>query len=170
MTKKTYTVLFLCTGNSCRSILAEAILKCLGKERFKALSAGSFPLKNVHPITIKTLQNKGYDTNDLRSKSWNEFDATSNIDIVITVCDQANEEECPVWFGSAAKAHWDTIDPSAIIGDVVEVERKFQVTYDLFEKRIDYLVKLPLDQLSKEEIEALLNSVDSKIAVADPVL
>ena len=115
---KTYNVLFLCTGNSARSILAEAMLNKLGVGRFHAFSAGSHPKGEVHPATLKLLGELGYPADGYRSKSWDEFAAEGapQIDYVITVCDNAATEICPIWPGKPTKAHWSTPDPAAIEG------------------------------------------------------
>ena len=121
MTNRVYNVLFLCTGNSARSILAEALLGKCGEGRFKAFSAGSFPKGEVHPMAIKVLRGLGFDTSEYRSKSWDEFSETTApvFDFIFTVCDNAAGETCPIWPGHPMTAHWGIEDPAA-----VEVEAK----------------------------------------------
>ena len=119
MNLKTYNVLFLCTGNSARSIMAEAILNVLGKGRFKAYSAGSNPSGHVQPMAIELAEAIGYDASTVRSKNWDEFavEGAPEMDIVITVCDNAAGESCPLWLGQPALAHWGVPDPVAATGD-----------------------------------------------------
>jgi len=119
MENKIYNVLFICTGNSARSIMAEVIMNHLGRERFKAYSAGSHPRGEVHPMTLEVLSDQGYDLGGLRSKSWSEFaepDAPQ-MDFIITVCDQAAGEACPAWPGQPITAHWGFADPTKVEGD-----------------------------------------------------
>ncbi len=149
-------VLFLCTGNSARSILAEVILSNEGAARFRAFSAGSFPKGQVHPEALRLLQEHGYSTERLRSKSWEELAApgAAEIDFVITVCDNAAGEICPIWPGTPVTAHWGIEDPAA-----VEIERQapaFKKAYEQLKRRIDQLIALPLDELDES---SLLRSV-----------
>ena len=141
---KTYNVLFLCTGNSARSILAEAILNKEGADRFRAFSAGSHPKGQVHPAAIALLQELGYPTEGFRSKSWDEFaeEGGPPIDYVITVCDNAADEVCPIWPGKPAKAHWSTPDPAAVDGPAQR--GAFLEAYRLLHARIvDFLATEP---------------------------
>lgn len=119
MTDKIYNVLFLCTGNSARSILAEAVMNKLGDGRFRAFSAGSQPKGEVHPMALSVLNGLGYDTSDMRSKSWAEFSAPDapEFDFIFTVCDNAAGESCPVWIGHPMTAHWGIEDPAAVEGE-----------------------------------------------------
>lgn len=129
-------VLVLCTGNSCRSVMAEALINHLGKGRYKAVSAGSFPAGYVHPKSIETLERHGIDAGDPRSKSWDEF-ANQNFDLVITVCDQAASESCPVFLGKYAKKHWSTPDPAKAEGTEDEIDKAFDDAFQMLKKRIE---------------------------------
>ena len=155
-------VLFLCTGNSCRSIMAEAILNHLGKDRFLVMSAGSKPAGNVHPKSLSMLKSKGIQTAGLRSKSWDEF-GSAPFDIVITVCDQAAGESCPVFFGAPTKAHWSIPDPAHAIGTDAEAMEAFKKAYDMLETRITALVLLPLTEMDKQEISDKLKAIGNTI-------
>lgn len=129
-------VLVLCTGNSCRSVMAEALINHLGKGRYKAVSAGSFPAGYVHPKSIETLERHGIDAGDPRSKSWDEF-ANQNFDLVITVCDRAASESCPVFLGKYAKKHWSTPDPAKAEGTEDEIDKAFDDAFQMLKKRIE---------------------------------
>jgi arsenate reductase (thioredoxin) len=149
MSDKAYNVLFLCTANSARSILAEAILNRVGTDRFKAFSAGSQPRGEVNPNSIRLLKSLGYDTSFARSKSWDEFaqkDAP-RMDIVFTVCDSAAAETCPIWPGQPMSAHWGVPDPAAAIGSEAEVGAAFLDAYRMLERRIGAFVALPLTSI-----------------------
>lgn len=148
-------VLFLCTHNACRSILAEAIARKIGGARWEVASAGSHPAGRVHPLTLHYLERAGYDTIGLQSKSWDDLQDFQP-DIVITVCDQAAGEVCPVWFGKAIKAHWGLSDPSRDTGDPTETEKAFAYTIRLLEGRLSALQKIPLKTLPIPELQALL--------------
>lgn len=139
------TVLFLCTGNSARSIMAEALLNKLGHPRFSAHSAGSHPTEKVHPLAIELLQSLNYSTGSLRSKSWMEYaDRQSpHFDLVITVCDRAASEPCPIWPGQPVKAHWSLPDPAEVKGSHAERLKAFSEVFQDLERRIQHLVKLP---------------------------
>jgi protein-tyrosine-phosphatase len=136
-------ILFLCTGNSARSVIAEAILNRMGGGAFHAYSAGSQPKGQVNPNTIKLLRALGYDTSTLRSKSWNEFAQNKDlhIDCVITVCNNAAGEACPVIPGKPAKQHWDIPDPAAVSGTLDEIEKAFKDVHEMLVNRIAALVK-----------------------------
>ncbi len=129
-------VLVFCTGNSCRSIMAEALINHLGQERYKAASAGSAPAGHVHPKSVATLERHGIDTAGLRSKSWDEF-ADRHFDIVITVCDQAANESCPLYTGGSVKLHWSTPDPASAEGDDQTVDAAFEAVFALLRNRIE---------------------------------
>ncbi|MBL8331676.1 MAG: arsenate reductase ArsC [Rubrivivax sp.] len=152
MSPKTYHVLFVCTGNSARSILAEAILQDLGQTRgFVAHSAGSHPKGEVHPWAIRTLQHHGLPTQGCRSKAWSEFAAPGApaLDFVFTVCDQAAGELCPVWPGQPLTAHWGMPDPAAVEGPEAEVEKAFLATFVTLRRRIELMLALPLATLDR---------------------
>ena len=137
----THNVLFLCTGNSARSIMAEAILNKIGKGKFRAYSAGSQPKGQVHPETLRLLEREGYDTSGLRSKSWNEFAGRDDLafEHVITVCNNAAGETCPIIPGKPAKAHWDIPDPAAVKGSPALIEAAFRQAYGMLKERIEAL-------------------------------
>jgi len=154
-------ILFLCTGNSARSILAEAIANKMGKPRFRAFSAGSHPTGRVNPDAIELLIDLGYETAKLRSKSWTELaqaDAPA-LDIVITVCDSAARETCPVWPGHPLSAHWGMPDPATAKGRAAR--SAFAETYRLLELRIGALVELPFDELDAEQLRRKLREIGS---------
>jgi arsenate reductase (thioredoxin) len=144
-----YNVLFLCTGNSARSIMAEALLNALGTGRFKAYSAGSFPKGEVHPLALQLLEKNRLPTNGLRSKSWEEFmgpDAP-RMDFVFTVCDNAANEVCPVWPGRPITAHWGVPDPAAAVGSDDEKRRAFFEAYNHLGRRITLFSNLSIEKL-----------------------
>ncbi|MDE3016278.1 MAG: arsenate reductase ArsC [Pseudomonadota bacterium] len=151
-------VLFLCTGNSCRSIMAEALLNHLGKDQFIAFSAGSFPTGTLHPFSVRTLLSKGVPGSGLRSKHWDEFKGKP-IDIVITVCDQSAAESCPLFPGKPIRGHWSLPDPAKYAGSESERLAEFQHVYDLLEYRIKAFLRLPLDQMLPTEITGKLNEI-----------
>lgn len=150
MSTRPYNVLFLCTGNSARSVMAEALLNVLGAGRFRAYSAGSFPSGKVQPIAAELAQAFGYNE-PLRSKSWDEFAQADSrsIDMVITVCDNAAGEVCPIWPGQPVTAHWGVPDPASVSGSEDERRRAFQSTWMMLRRRIDLLLALPLDKLDR---------------------
>jgi arsenate reductase len=155
MADRVYNVLFLCTGNSARSILAEAILSRRGKGRFNAFSAGSHPKGAVHPLALALLERKGLPTEDLRSKAWDEFaqPGAPNLDFIFTVCDNAAGEVCPIWPGQPMTAHWGQPDPAAVEGSDLDKTNAFREAFRMLERRIDMFTSLPiasLDQLSLE--------------------
>jgi len=150
-------VLFLCTGNSARSIMSEAILNDIGKDNFIAWSAGSKPSKKPHPDALRELFNRGHTIESYRSKSWSEFTAGPAMDIVITVCDNAAKESCPIFPGKGIKIHWPAFDPVSI-GDPDERAKSFCDVYDIFYSRITKLVSLPLECLSNK---SLLQSISN---------
>lgn len=159
--KDQYNVLFLCTGNSARSIMAEAILNRRGAPRFTAFSAGSHPKGTVHPGALKQLEEVGLPTDGLRSKAWDEFGrpGAPNLDFVFTVCDNAAKEVCPIWPGQPMTAHWGVPDPATVSGTPLEVMRAFREAFSMLERRISLFVSLPLKSLDrlaiKKEIERI---------------
>jgi arsenate reductase len=146
-----YNVLFLCTGNSARSILAEAILNERGKGRFKAFSAGSHPKSAVHPLALALLERKRLPTEGLRSKAWDEFalPGAPALDFVFTVCDNAAGEVCPIWPGRPMTAHWGQADPAAIEGTELDKANAFREAFRMLERRIDLFVSLPIATLDR---------------------
>ncbi|MGE0232258.1 MAG: arsenate reductase ArsC [Flavobacteriaceae bacterium] len=161
MADPVYNVLFLCTGNSARSILAEAIMNRLGAGRFKAYSAGSMPKGEVHPITLDTLRMMNHDTAFARSKSWEEFAGKDapKLDFVFTVCDDAANEVCPVWPGQPMSAHWGIPDPAAVEGSEAEKHLAFDDTYRMLERRISIFVSLPLASIDKLSLQKHLDEI-----------
>jgi protein-tyrosine-phosphatase len=154
--ERPFNVLFLCTGNSARSIIGEAILNKLGAGRFKAFSAGSQPKGRVNPHTLQLLQGLDYDTSGFRSKSWNEFakPGAPALDFVFTVCDNAAGEACPVWLGQPMTAHWGIPDPAEANGSAAEIALAFKDAYRMLHQRIGIFIALPirsLDQLSLQK-------------------
>jgi protein-tyrosine-phosphatase len=158
---KTYNVLFLCTGNSARSILAEAILNKLGAGNFRAYSAGSQPKGRVHPETIQLLRALGYDTSELRSKSWSEFAKAGapSLDFVFTVCDNAAAEACPVWPGQPMTAHWGVPDPAEAKGSPAEIALAFKDAYRMLHHRIGIFTALPLRSLDQLSLQRRLDDI-----------
>lgn len=161
MSEKTYNVLFLCTGNSARSIIAEALLNVMGKGRFRAFSAGSHPTGKVNPNALATLARHGLPTEGYASQSWDEFEDTP-IDIVITVCDSAAGETCPVYLGSAVRGHWGLPDPAHVTGSPEVIEAAFKTTYGALERRIQKLLVLPIEALSRSELTEALNRIGTE--------
>ena len=149
-------ILVLCTGNSARSILLECILNDIGGGRVRAYSAGSQPSGKVHPQSLKLLQGIGYDTTDLRSKSWDEFasDDAPEMDMVITVCGSAAGETCPMWPGAPVRAHWGVDDPAAAAQ--VDWDTAFTTAYNQLEKRAKALIALPFETMDTSELRATL--------------
>ena len=140
MKSDVFNVLVLCTGNSCRSIMAEALINNLGRGRYRAWSAGSVPAGYVHPRSIETLNRHGMDPGQPRSKSWNEY-AEQSFDLVITVCDQAASETCPLFPGSPKKLHWSTPDPAKVIGSDREIDAAFDEAFFMLKNRVEELMK-----------------------------
>lgn len=155
------TILVLCTGNSCRSILGEALINHLGAGRFRAYSAGSHPVGKVNANALATLARHGLPTEGYRSQSWDEFE-DAGIDILISVCDSAAGEACPVYLGSAVRGHWGLPDPAHATGNPAEVEAAFESTYAALEKRIHKLLALPIDQLSGPALATALNRIGAE--------
>ncbi|QFI69866.1 arsenate reductase ArsC [Sinorhizobium alkalisoli] len=168
MSDKVYNVLFLCTGNSARSIIAEAILNRLGMGRFKAYSAGSQPKGEVHPFALQLLKGLNYDTSFARSKAWDEFAAPGapQMDFVFTVCDNAAAEVCPVWPGQPMTAHWGVPDPAAAEGSDTEQHFAFTETYRMLNNRISIFISLPMTSLDKLALQRRLDEIGRNIPKA----
>ncbi len=156
---RTYNVLFLCTGNSARSILAEAILNKEGAGRFRAFSAGSFPKGEVHPAALSLLRELGHPTDGFRSKSWDEFatEGAPPIDFIFTVCDNAAGEICPVWPGKPITAHWGIEDPAAVEGK--EQRAAFWKAYQALQRRLGLFLALPLDSIDEMTLASRLREI-----------
>jgi arsenate reductase (thioredoxin) len=166
-----YNVLFLCTGNSARSILAESLLNTLGRGKFRAFSAGSFPKGQVHPMAIDLLQRMNLPTENLRSKTWEEFAAPSAppIDLIFTVCDNAAGEICPIWPGKPMTAHWGIADPAAVEGGNVEKAFAFRKAFRELENRIKLLTSLPIDSLDRMALQDRLREIGKPGSVTESV-
>ena len=166
--RRIYNVLFLCTGNSARSILAEALLDHWGRGRFKAYSAGSFPKGAVHTLALDLLERAHLDTSGLRSKSWDEFakPGAPEMDFVFTVCDQAASELCPVWPGNPVTAHWGVPDPAAVEGTEAEKIRAFRIAYQALETRIKLFTSLRLEALDRLAIKRSVDDIGRRGVVS----
>jgi arsenate reductase len=164
-----YNVLFLCTGNSARSILGEAILNRIGAGKLRAYSAGSDPKGQVNPHTIALLNRLGYATERLRSKSWNEFTTPDAppLDFVFTVCDNAANEVCPVWPGQPMTAHWGVPDPAAVEGSEEEIAFAFREAYSMLERRIGIFASLPVQSLDRMSLQRHLDEIGKNPNAAD---
>jgi arsenate reductase len=161
VSEKPYTVLFLCTGNSARSIMAEVMLNHLGQGRWTAYSAGSHPKGTVHPLALATMQRMGLPVDGLRSKSWEEFaqpDAPP-LDLIVTVCDDAAGEVCPLWPGQPITAHWGVEDPAAFQGIEDAQREKFREVALILRQRIDHFLRVPLATLDRRTIQATLQAI-----------
>jgi arsenate reductase len=169
--EKPFNVLFLCTGNSARSILAEAILNKVGAGKFQAFSAGSQPKGQVHSEATKLLQSLGFDTRGFRSKSWNEFakPGAPALDFVFTVCDNAAGEACPLWPGQPMTAHWGIPDPAAATGSAAEVSLAFKDAYRMLSQRIGVFAALPLRSLDRMSLQAKLKDIGRLESATVPV-
>jgi arsenate reductase (thioredoxin) len=156
-----YNVMFLCTGNSARSIMAEAIMNHKGAPTFTAYSAGSHPTGKVRPEAIKQIEEAGFETGRLRSKSWDEFSQANSprLDFVFTVCDNAAKETCPLWPGQPMTAHWGVPDPAAVQGTQEEVERAFIDAFVLLDRRIGLFLSLPLATLDSFALQREIDSI-----------
>jgi len=159
-------VLFLCTGNSARSILAEVLLNKIGKGKFKAWSAGSQPKGAVHPQTLALLRRLGFDADGLRSKSWEEFSrpGAPQLDFVFTVCDNAANEVCPVWPGQPMTAHWGIPDPAAVEGDNYKIQAAFRTALSILQRRIELFANLPVASLDRMALKKRLDEIGKSAA------
>ncbi len=166
MTERVYNALFLCTGNSARSILAEAILEKEGKGRFKAYSAGSNPTGTVHSYSLDLLKTLGHPTEEMRSKNWDEFSRADapQLDFVFTVCDNAAGETCPAWPGQPMTAHWGIPDPAAVTGSEAEKRAAFTEAYRMMFNRISLFLALPLDSIDKMSLQNRLTEIGAEKA------
>jgi arsenate reductase len=156
-----YNVLFLCTGNSARSVMAEALLNCWGQGRFRGYSAGSQPKGQIHPLSLETLERSHLPTDGLRSKSWNEFAGPDapQMDFVFTVCGNAANEQCPHWPGQPMTAHWGVDDPAAVEGSREQQARAFQRALRELDARIKLFVSLPFDKLDRMALQQKLRDI-----------
>ena len=161
MADHTYNVLFLCTGNSARSILAESLVNHWGRGRFRGFSAGSHPKGEVHPIALELLERLDFPTEGLRSKSWDEFAApgAAPLDFVFTVCDKAAGEVCPYWPGQPMTAHWGLPDPAAVEGSDTEKWLAFRAIFQALDNRIKIFTSLPLDTLNRIKLQESLDAI-----------
>jgi arsenate reductase len=170
MTERTLNVLFLCTGNTARSILAEGILRKDGQGRFNVFSAGSQPKGTVNPLALKVLESFGYPTDGMRSKSWEEFDRPDapQMDFIFTVCDSAAGEACPVWPGHPMTAHWGIEDPAAVTGTEIEKERAFVTAFKYLRNRIQAFVALPMATLDDRSMRTQLKEIGEMEGATQP--
>lgn len=161
MTERIYNVLFLCTGNSARSIMAEALVSTMGHGRFRGFSAGSQPGGTVNPYAIEQVKITGYPIDNLRSKSWDEFAQTDvpQMDFIITVCDNAAGETCPLWVGHPMSAHWGFEDPAALVGTDEEKREEFHKIFRQIMARVNTFVSLPLAILEKNAIQQQIKDI-----------
>jgi protein-tyrosine-phosphatase len=168
--ERIYNVLFLCTGNSARSILAESLINTLGRGKFRGFSAGSFPKGRVHPMAIELLKRVNLPTEGLRSKSWDEFAAPGAppLDFIFTVCDNAAGEVCPVWPGKPVTAHWGIADPAAVEGTDADKARAFHKALMELETRIRLFIALPLASLDRMKLQETLRAIGKQPPAADP--
>lgn len=166
---RVYNVLFLCTGNSARSTLAEAVLNKMGNGKFHAYSAGSFPKGEVNPYALRLLDKLGLPTDDLRSKPWDEFarPGATPLDFVITVCDNAAGEMCPVWPGMPVSAHWGIPDPAAATGTEADIEAAFVKALNQLRNRIGLFVSLPLATIDGMTIQKRLREIQANALKSD---
>lgn len=161
MDHRAYNVLFLCTGNSARSIMAEAIISRVAPGKFRGFSAGSHPKGEVHPFTVNLLSRLNFDTTSFRSKSWDEFakPGAPELDFVFTVCDDAAKEECPYWPGQPMTAHWPVPDPAAFVGNDVQRALAFADAYRMLNNRISIFTALPMRELDKVTLQTRIDTI-----------
>ncbi len=166
MSEQVYNVLFLCTHNSARSIIAEAIMNRLGAGRFRAFSAGSQPKGEPHPYALELLHKNNHDISQFRSKSWDEFAAADapKMDFVFTVCDSAASETCPYWPGQPMTAHWGVPDPSAATGNEAERRFAFADTYRMMYQRIGIFTNLPIESIDKLKLQERLDAIGKLVS------
>ncbi|MGL4230004.1 MAG: arsenate reductase ArsC [Casimicrobium sp.] len=166
---KTYNVLFLCTGNSARSVMSEALVTTMGGGRFKGFSAGSFPTGKINPFAVELIAPTGYDIPQLRSKSWDEFAgaAAPEMDFIITVCDNAAGETCPYWPGHPATAHWGYEDPAAVEGTDDEKRAAFRKVFNQIAARIRLFTSLPIDSLDAMSLHHEVKAIGSQEHIAN---
>ena len=166
--REQYNVLFLCTGNSARSIMAECLLERIGGARFRAFSAGSFPAGTVNPYALEVLERRNHRTDRLRSKSWNEFAAPAApvMNFVFTVCDQAAGEVCPVWPGQPMSAHWGLPDPATVEGQEAVIRAAFANAYREIATRIEKFARLPLESLDDLSLKRKLDEIGASTSTA----
>ena len=159
--QRLYNILVLCTGNSARSIMAEALFNTMGAGRFRAFSAGSHPTGRVNPFAIELVQELGYPVENLRSKSWDEFASPGapQMDFVVTVCDNAAGEACPLWPGQPVTAHWGFPDPAAVVGTVEQKRVVFALTLRQIRTRVQLFLSLPLETLDRMAIETKIRAI-----------
>jgi arsenate reductase len=164
MSDKIYNVLFVCTGNSARSIMAEVIMNQIGREHFKAFSAGIHPRGEIHPLTLETLANQGHSLEGLRSKSWEEFTQPDSpqMDFIFTVCDQAAGESCPTWPGQPITAHWGFPDPAAATGSRIDQLKAFQSVQSQIATRIKLFLNLPINKIDRMSLQSQICSLGKK--------
>lgn len=164
MTEKVFNVLFLCTGNSARSIIAETVLNHIGEGRFRAFSAGSFPTGQVNPLVLEFLAQQGISTEGARSKSWDEFAArdSAELDFVITVCDNAAGEACPVWPGQPISAHWGVEDPARFMDDPEQARKVIRNVFHVLKGRIQLFTGLPTSGLDRLALTAAVRDIGTR--------
>jgi arsenate reductase (thioredoxin) len=167
--ERTYHVLFLCTGNSARSILAESLLNTLGKGRFRGFSAGSFPKGHVHPLALDLLKRMNLPSEGFRSKSWDEFAAPEAppLDFIFTVCDNAAGEVCPVWPGKPTTAHWGIDDPAAVEGTDADRSFAFRKALKELETRIKLFIRLPIASLDQMTLRGRLRAIGQQSSITE---
>lgn len=171
MINKPYNVLFLCTGNSARSIIAEALLNYWGSDKFRGFSAGSHPKDAVNPSALEILRRTRIPVRDPRSKSWDEFadEDAPQMDFVFTVCANAAAEVCPVWPGQPMTAHWGIDDPAAVVGDDVEIALAFRRAFNELENRIKILVSLPIASLDRVRLQRHLDEIGGTVEESEAI-
>jgi arsenate reductase len=161
MSSKIYNVLFICTGNSARSIMAEALLNSIGRGRFVAYSAGSHASGKINPYALELIKSNNLPTENLRSKNWDEFaqPAAPELDFVFTVCDKAAGEVCPIWPGQPMTAHWGVEEPSSVVGNEMEKKKAFSEAFRVLHRRISFLTCLPIDKLDALTLKRELDTI-----------